>query len=77
MVLLVHGIRFRRVGEARARRLEGRGLPRIHHSYMVNVHHIRELEPWSHGELAVILDDGTSLVSTRTYTAGLRERLGL
>jgi len=44
---------------------------------VVNRYHIRELQPWTHGEFAVILDDGTSLVSSRTYSGDLRKMLEL
>src|ERR1044072_4776821 len=31
---------------------------RIHHSCIVNVQRIRELQPWAHGDYVVILNDG-------------------
>ena len=43
------------------------GFTRIHRSYAVNAALVRELEPWSHGEYVVILEDGTRLNSSRTF----------
>lgn len=61
--------------KAMAERLRPSGFVRIHQSYLVNRTCIRELQPWSHGEFAVVLTDGTSLVSSRTYSDGLRALL--
>lgn len=65
--------RMRHTLKALIARLRPEGFLRIHQSYVVNASRIRELRPWSHGELVVVLDDGTSLVSSRTYTPELRE----
>lgn len=43
------------------------GFTRIHRSYAVNSALVRELQPWSHGEYVVIMDDGTRLNSSRTF----------
>lgn len=43
------------------------GFKRIHRSFAVNGALVRELEPWSHGEYVVIMDDGTRLNSSRTF----------
>lgn len=40
---------------------------RIHRSTIVNVDRIRELEPRTHREFAVMLADGTRLTSSRSY----------
>ncbi len=48
-------------------RVRDRGFTRIHRSYAVNAALVRELEPWSHGEYVVIMDDGTRLNSSRTF----------
>lgn len=56
-------------------KLEARLAPqrflRVHRSTIVNVSRIQALEPLSHGEYRILLRDGTSLTSGRTY----RERL--
>ena len=49
-------------------RLDGDLFVRIHRSAIVNVDHIRELQPWFHGEYAVILQDGTRLMASRVFS---------
>ena len=44
---------------------------RIHRSTIVNLDHVQELQPWSHGDLTVVLRSGTELRLSRRY----RERL--
>ena len=46
---------------------------RVHRSAIVNVDSIQRLEPWFHGEYAVVLRDGTRLMSSRTYSERLRK----
>jgi two-component system LytT family response regulator len=43
------------------------GFTRIHRSFAVNSALVRELQPWSHGEYVVIMEDGTRLNSSRTF----------
>jgi two-component system, LytTR family, response regulator len=50
---------------------------RIHHSCIVNVERVRELQPWSHGEYVVVLEDGKRIVSSRSYRANLRRAFAL
>jgi len=50
---------------------------RIHHSCIVNVGRIRELQPWAHGDYMVILNDGRRLTSSRSYSANLRRAFDL
>jgi two-component system LytT family response regulator len=50
---------------------------RIHHSCIVNVERVRELQPWSHGDYVVILDSGKRLMSSRTYSNNLRRAFAL
>jgi len=47
------------------------GFTRIHRSFAVNSALVRELQPWSHGEYVVIMDDGTRLNSSRTFHQNL------
>ncbi len=49
---------------------------RIHRSYIVNLDQIASIEPLDTGDARVHLKDGTALPASRTYRAGLRERLG-
>ena len=44
---------------------------RIHRSYFVNIDVIKEMQPWSHGDYVVILNNGKQLPLSRRY----RERL--
>jgi two-component system LytT family response regulator len=48
---------------------------RVHRSAIVNVDSIQRLEPWFHGEYAVVLRDGTKLMSSRTYSERLRKMI--
>jgi two-component system, LytTR family, response regulator len=50
---------------------------RIHHSSIVNVERVRELQPWSHGDYVVILEDGRRIISGRGYRANLRRAFAL
>jgi two-component system, LytTR family, response regulator len=43
------------------------GFARIHRSFAVNTSLVRELQPWSHGEYVVVMEDGTRLNSSRTF----------
>jgi two-component system LytT family response regulator len=48
---------------------------RVHRSALVNLDSIQRLEPWFHGEFAVVLRDGTRLMSSRTYSDRLHAML--
>lgn len=48
-------------------RIRDFGFTRIHRSFAVNAALVRELQPWSHGEYVVIMEDGTRLNSSRTF----------
>jgi two-component system LytT family response regulator len=50
---------------------------RVHRSHAVNAGCVRELRPCLHGEYAMILSDGTQLVSGRSYRAQVRQAFGL
>ena len=45
---------------------------RIHRSTIVNLDRIAELRPLSHGDLSVVLSDGTKLRWSRSYKGKLR-----
>lgn len=57
-------------------RLDPQQFVRIHRSALVNLEHIEELLPDSHGEYTVVLRDGTMLKLSRTYRPKLQARLG-
>ena len=52
------------------------GFTRIHRSYAVNAALVRELEPWTHGEFVLTMDDGTRLNSSRTFRDNVRGLIG-
>jgi two-component system LytT family response regulator len=56
--------------------LDPRRFVRIHRSTIVNVDHVREIQPWYNGELVVILRGGRKLTTSRSHRARLDELLG-
>lgn len=57
-------------------RLAPHGFFRIHRSTLVNLERVAELRHRSHGDYAVLLEDGTELTLSRTRRAALEEALG-
>lgn len=57
--------RMRATISAVERLLDPHEFLRIHRSIIVNVDRMREVQPWSHGEAIVILEDGTRLNLSR------------
>ena len=55
--------------------LAERGFARIHRSLLVNLQRIRELESRGSARYEAVLQDGTRLPVSRSYSASLRERL--
>lgn len=49
---------------------------RIHRSTIVNVHLIKEIQPWFHGYHLVLLQNGQELRMSR-YQSEIAKRLGL
>lgn len=49
---------------------------RIHRSTIVNIDHVKELQPWFHHEYQVVLRDGTELMLSRSCRKKLAELLG-
>lgn len=58
-------------------RLDGTRFIRIHRSTIVNLERVKELHPWSHGDLLVVLQDGTELKLSRRYRDRLEGVFGL
>jgi len=56
--------------------LDPKEFVRIHRSAIVRLDRIKELQPWSHGEYHVILNDGTQLTLSRSYREKLQSALG-
>jgi len=48
-------------------RLDARRFRRIHRSAIVNLDFVQELSPWSSGDYAVLMKDGTKLTLSRTF----------
>jgi len=56
--------------------LDPRKFTRIHRSQIVNIDHVRELQPWSHRGWRIVMLNGTELPLTRTYRDQVYRRLG-
>jgi two-component system LytT family response regulator len=50
-------------------RLEERGFARVHRSAVVNLDHVREVRPISHGDGVIVLRDGTKVKVSRSRRA--------
>lgn len=50
---------------------------RVHRSHAVNLGVVRELRPQLHGEYTLVLADGTTIVSGRSYRARIQQAFGL
>ena len=50
---------------------------RVHRSHAVNIRMVRELRPRLHGEYELVLADGTSLASGRSYRSRIQQAFGL
>ncbi|MGH7460828.1 MAG: LytR/AlgR family response regulator transcription factor, partial [Longimicrobiales bacterium] len=57
------------------RRLAPARFLRIHRSTLVNLSRVAQVQPWSKGDFLVILQDGTRLVSGRTYRERIQQLL--
>ncbi len=57
-------------------RLDPQLFLRIHRSTIVNLRHIKELQPHSHGDFLVVLQDGQQLKLSRNYRAKVESCLG-
>ena len=55
-------------------RLPSSTFVRLNRSAIVNIDAIREIQPYFHGDFAVVLRDGTTVLTGRTYRARLRRR---
>jgi two-component system, LytTR family, response regulator len=49
---------------------------RVHRSAIVNVMHVRQLEPWFNGEYVIILSSGAKVRSGRAFAANVRRLTG-
>jgi len=53
----------------------GMGFMRIHRSVLLNLEHVRELQPKKHGDYEFRMDDGARFVSGATYRGNVRRLL--
>jgi two-component system LytT family response regulator len=58
-------------------RLDPARFVRVHRSALVNLDFVARIEPQGSGAFTLVLRDGSSLTSSRSYNGLLRERLGL
>jgi DNA-binding LytR/AlgR family response regulator len=58
-------------------RLDPAHFTRVHRRHAVNVAFVSELRPRPHGEFALLLADGTTLLSGRSYAREVRRAFGL
>ncbi|MGM0922592.1 MAG: LytR/AlgR family response regulator transcription factor [Bacillota bacterium] len=49
---------------------------RVHRSFLVNLQHISEIEPWFNSTYNLIMKDGSKVPVSRTYVKELKQRLG-
>ena len=59
------------------RRLDPAVFLRVHRSHAVNLAAVRELRPMLHGEYLIMLVNGTSITSGRSYRAPIQDAFGL
>ena len=58
-------------------RLPSRQFVRLNRSVLVNVDAIREIQPYFRGDFAVVLRDGSHVITGRTYRERIRRRFSL
>lgn len=64
-----HGTDYRLRGSltSLAQRLDAQRFVQIHRRQIVNIDHVREIQPWAHGDYRVLLDDGSFVNFSRRY----------
>lgn len=50
---------------------------RVHRSFIVNLDHILELQPWFNSTYTLIMKDGSKVPVSRTYAKELKQKLGI
>ncbi|MEM9557664.1 MAG: LytTR family DNA-binding domain-containing protein [Acidobacteriota bacterium] len=56
--------------------LDGDQFVRVSRSALVNLERVVEIQRWFHGELILLLDDGSQVPTTRRYRSRVEERIG-
>ena len=57
--------------------LDSQTFMRVHNSHAVNLDRIREIRSTAHGDFQLLLDEGSRVPVSRSYSPDLRRRLGL
>jgi two-component system, LytTR family, response regulator len=57
-----------------AARLNGDRFVQVHRSEIVRVDAVARIEPWTHGDMILVLSDGATVVLTRTHRKAFLER---
>lgn len=58
-----------------SKRLDNQRFVQVHRSQVVNIDHVREIQPWEHGDYRVVLNDGSVVNFSRRYRARLDQLL--
>lgn len=58
------------------KKLSGSIFLRVHRSYLVNVEHISEIEPWFNSTYNITMKNGVKVPVSRTYVKDLKELIG-
>lgn len=58
-------------------RLDPDRFARVHNSHAVNLARVRELHSGAHGDFELIMDEGSTVPVSRSYSTNVRRRLGL
>ncbi|WP_409303379.1 LytR/AlgR family response regulator transcription factor [Peribacillus sp. SCS-155] len=58
------------------KKLSDAPLIRVHRSYLVNLDHISEIEPWFNSTYNLIMKDGSKVPVSRTYVKELKQLIG-
>jgi two-component system, LytTR family, response regulator LytT len=58
------------------KKLDHTALIRVHRSFLVNLHHIKEIEPWFNSTYNLIMQDGSKVPVSRTYVKDLKQLIG-
>ncbi|MEK3798842.1 LytTR family transcriptional regulator DNA-binding domain-containing protein [Peribacillus sp. FSL H8-0477] len=58
------------------KKLSGSMFLRVHRSYLVNVEHISEIEPWFNSTYNITMKNGVKVPVSRTYVKDLKELIG-
>ncbi|MDQ0242683.1 two-component system response regulator LytT [Bacillus fengqiuensis] len=58
------------------KKLHNASFMRVHRSFLVNVNHISEIQPWFNSTYNLIMADGSKVPVSRTYVKELKQLLG-